>query len=153
MSSDFDKNWSKLSGEVLSELKEWRIQHPKATLKEIERAVDERLGRMRARLMEDRALASNATALNKGAARAKSKCPECGIALKAGGKHRRRLTTNYDQSIELLRSYGQCPNCKVSFFPLDEELGLLPNVGFTPRLAESMTRLGSWMLLNGLRHK
>jgi hypothetical protein len=31
------------------------------------------------------------------------------------------------------------------FFPLDEELGLLPQVCLTPTLAESATRLGAWM--------
>jgi hypothetical protein len=41
-------------------MKEWRIQRPKATLKEIEIALDERLGRLRARLIEDMALASSA---------------------------------------------------------------------------------------------
>ncbi len=30
------------------------------------------------------------------------------------------------------------------FFPLDEELGLVPG-RFTPRLQESLTRLGTWM--------
>lgn len=117
MSSDFDGNWSKLAGEVMREMKEWRTQHPKATLSEIEVALDEGLGRMRARLIEDMALASDVTDLSKAENRAATKCPECGVALKGRGKHRRRLTTSYDQIIELERSYAECPNCKVSFFP------------------------------------
>ena len=31
------------------------------------------------------------------------------------------------------------------FSPLDEELGLLPQVGLTPTLAESVVRLGTWI--------
>jgi hypothetical protein len=33
----------------------------------------------------------------------------------------------------------------LGFFPLDEQLGLRPNHAYTPRLAESMTRLATWM--------
>ncbi len=36
------------------------------------------------------------------------------------------------------------PNVVRGFFPLDEELGLVPG-RFTPRLQESLTRLGTWM--------
>ncbi len=42
-------HWRELSEEVISGMKEWRDQHPKATLREIEEALDERLGKMRAR--------------------------------------------------------------------------------------------------------
>ncbi len=41
-------------------MREWRLEHPKATFREIEAAVDEKLGGMRARLLEDLALASRA---------------------------------------------------------------------------------------------
>ena len=41
-------------------MKEWRLQHPKATLRQIEGALDERLGKMRARMLQDAALASAA---------------------------------------------------------------------------------------------
>jgi len=39
-------------------MKEWRVQHPRATLSEMEVALDESLNRMRARMLEDMALAS-----------------------------------------------------------------------------------------------
>src|SRR5712691_242798 len=37
------------------------------------------------------------------------------------------------------------PPVRWAFFPLDEQLGLQPKVAFTPRLQESMARLGTWM--------
>lgn len=37
------------------------------------------------------------------------------------------------------------PPVRWVFSPLDEELGLRPKVGFTPRLEESMVRLSTWM--------
>ena len=61
MRSDFDARWDELAEEVLSGMKEWRLQHPKATLCEIEAALDARLGKMRALMLQDAALASTAT--------------------------------------------------------------------------------------------
>jgi|GEM_PF-1287802 len=46
MKADFDAQWEALAAEVLSGMKEWRLQHPKATLPEIEHALDERLAKM-----------------------------------------------------------------------------------------------------------
>ena len=63
MRTDFDAQWDELAAEVLSGMKEWRLQHPKATLREIEAALDERLGKMRARMLQDAALASAAADL------------------------------------------------------------------------------------------
>ncbi len=63
MRTDFDAVWNNLAQEVMSGMKEWRLQHPKATLREIEVALDERLGRLRARMLEDVALASAAADL------------------------------------------------------------------------------------------
>ena len=37
------------------------------------------------------------------------------------------------------------PLARWAFFPLDEELGLRPKVGFTPKMEEGMARLGTWM--------
>jgi hypothetical protein len=45
MRDDFDAKWHELAEEVMSGMKEWRLKHPRATLCEIESALDERLGR------------------------------------------------------------------------------------------------------------
>ena len=58
MRKDFDQQWRTLNEEVITGMKEWRLQHPRATLTEIEAALDERLARLRARMLEDAALAS-----------------------------------------------------------------------------------------------
>lgn len=60
MRCDFDQQRENLAAEIPSGMKEWRPQHPRATLKEIEAALDERLFRPRARMLEDAALASAA---------------------------------------------------------------------------------------------
>src|SRR5438034_11025481 len=57
---NFDQCWWPLAQEVLTGMKEWRLQHPTATFTEIEAALDGRLGQFRARMREDVALASTA---------------------------------------------------------------------------------------------
>lgn len=113
--SDFDREWERLAEEVLSGMKEWRLQHPRATLSEMEEALDERLNRMRARMLEDMALASAAANLSE--AKARPCCPHCGTPLIARGKRRRGVQTNGGEEIVLERSYGVCPRCQVGLFP------------------------------------
>jgi len=55
-----EDSWEQQAEEVLLGIKEWRLQHPKATFKEIEEAVDASLAKARARLLQDVALASEA---------------------------------------------------------------------------------------------
>ena len=55
--------WGGLTKEALQEVTDWRWEHPKATLKEIEELVDGSLARVRARLLQEVALASDAREL------------------------------------------------------------------------------------------
>jgi YgiT-type zinc finger domain-containing protein len=114
---EFDQNWQKLSEEVLIGMKEWRDQHPKATLSEIEEALDERLGRLRARMLEDVALASASSDWSESAPQERPACPLCGTPLVARGKKTRRIQTQGGQEIALSRSYGVCPTCESGLFP------------------------------------
>jgi YgiT-type zinc finger domain-containing protein len=114
---EFDQNWQKQSEEVLTGMKEWRDQHPKATLSEIEEALDERLGRLRARMLEDVALASASSDWSEAAPQERPACPLCGTPLVARGKKTRRIQTQGGQEIALSRSYGVCPTCESGLFP------------------------------------
>jgi hypothetical protein len=49
-----------LTEDIMTGMREWRIQHPKATLREIETELDARLARTRARMLQDLALQSTA---------------------------------------------------------------------------------------------
>ena len=117
MREDFDARWQEQAEEVMSGMKEWRLQHPKATLKEIEEALDERLGRMRARMLQDTALASTAADIKGSQESERPVCRECGTRLSERGKHRRRLVSHREQTLELERSYGECPTCGAGLFP------------------------------------
>jgi hypothetical protein len=115
---NFDRQWKSLGEEVLFGIKEWRMQHPHATLKEIEVAIDERLAVLRARMVADAALASAAAEWEQEEAAEQPTCPQCGAKLKQRGvRAERHLQTHGGQEVKLVREYGVCPVCGAEFFP------------------------------------
>ncbi len=117
MRTDFDAHWDELAEEVLSGMKEWRLQHPKATLRRIEAALDERLGKMRVRMLQDAALASTAADIKAAHADERPVCGECGSQLVERTVAVRELITQHNQVLQLARSYGVCPTCGTGLFP------------------------------------
>lgn len=115
MREDFDADWTQLAGEVLSGIKEWRLQHPKATLTEIETVLAQRWAVVRAKFMQDMALASEAANLRTAAQ--SSLCPDCGSPLLSRGLHQREVITQQHQTLHLQRSYAYCPKCQKGLFP------------------------------------
>ena len=92
-----------LSAEVIVGLKEWRVQHPQATLQEMEAAVDERLAQLRARMLQDLALARQAADLRQASVQERPVCPTCGGAVEPRGPHERHLTTHQGHTLTLKR--------------------------------------------------
>ena len=120
----FEQKWAALSEEVLTGMRDWRAQHPRATLREIETEVDGRLAGLRARMLEHVALQSRAAAWSTRAGRgetgeagAAARCPDCGSALQPRGSRTRRLQTHGGQELSLRREYGVCPHCGQALFP------------------------------------
>jgi predicted RNA-binding Zn-ribbon protein involved in translation (DUF1610 family) len=112
-----DGRWAQEAEAMLTGVKEWRLAHPRATLAEIEAAVDERLARVRARLVEDAALASAAADLAALPPAARPRRPACGEAMAPRGPEARHLTTTYEQGLTLRRHYLTCPACGEALFP------------------------------------
>lgn len=115
--SEAEGRWQQEIDLVLSGMKEWRLQHPRATFQEIEAALDAHWASARARLLQDLALASTAA---RGAAvpeTEQARCPQCGGPLEARGEEQRTLTTTYNQPITLTRGYAYCPACQAGLFP------------------------------------
>ena len=113
----FDQRWLPLAQEILTGMKQWRLQHPTASFSEIEATLDERLGRLRARMLEDTVLASDATSFSHDNPTPSPPCPSWGTPLNSRRHHTRRLQTHSGQEIALTRTYGSCPACKAGLFP------------------------------------
>ncbi len=111
-----DPTLDALSYEILTGMYEWRLQHPDATLTEIEQALDERWYRLRVRMLEDLALHREAANWQPTAAE-RPTCPDCGRALIRRGRQPRQLKTHGNHHLTLTRSYGYCPACKKGHFP------------------------------------
>jgi hypothetical protein len=148
-STHIPDQWHRLSEEVLTGMQEWRLRHPTATLREIEVELDARWARMRARILEDVALQSTATTWQGSPAGQQPTCPQCGTPLKERGRHRgvscRHTGAMISPSPAAMASVRPV---RSEFFPLDEELALLPG-RLTPRLQESVVL--SWLPTSSVR--
>jgi hypothetical protein len=111
------RNWDELFEEASRQVEQWRREHKRATLTEIEDTIDSELARMRAQMIQDLAMASDTADLRSVAEGERPKCPHCGRPLVADGRQKRTLTTDHEQGVELKRSKGYCRHCKLSFFP------------------------------------
>ncbi len=116
-SAELEGRWRAMGEEIITGMREWRLAHPRATLREIELALDERLARVRARMLQDAALVSAVADLSTARGAARPGCPQCGQPLEARGQVRRELTTTHDQPVRLTRSYAVCPSCGEGLFP------------------------------------
>ena len=107
------ERWLAESAERFAALDAWRQAHPKATWTEIEAAVDAQLGPLRAQLLAETAMASEAATLSG----ERPTCPTCGERLTAAGARRRRLHGEQAVPIDLERTYARCPACGSGLFP------------------------------------
>ena len=97
------------------ELAAWRREHPTATLREIEDAVEAQLARLRDRLVGD-TIQTSARAM-PAHPEERPGCPGCGGALQAKGVQRRQITTHRGGSVGIARTYGYCPRCGAGVSP------------------------------------
>src|SRR5437879_2987743 len=75
-----EERWQKQAEEVVASVAQWRQKHPKATLAQIERAVDEQMNRLRAQLIEEAAQLGEVASDHGSQGRV---CEQCGQALQA----------------------------------------------------------------------
>jgi YgiT-type zinc finger domain-containing protein len=104
------KRWNGMSEEIISGMAEWRQRHPKATFREIEAEIDQRLAVLRAKMIADAAISSAQMA-------EVAYCPTCGAKMEKKGKKKRKLSTRGGQAVELEREYEVCPRCGQGIFP------------------------------------
>ena len=95
----------------------WRAARPQATMREIERAIDEELAALRSDLitnLAERSRLCDIAALDEGE---RPRCERCHGPLMARGKQRRRLRGPGDQESTVNRSYAVCARCNLGLFP------------------------------------
>lgn len=109
--------WQHLSAELTRQMREWRLAHPKASLREIETELDTRLSHLRARLLEDLAHTSAAASWAQTPASEQPLCPDCQYPLDDRGAKTRSLQTHGGQELQLQRRYAVCPACGAGLFP------------------------------------
>lgn len=109
--------WRHLTEDIMVGMREWRTQHPTATLRDIEIELDTRLSHARARMLEDLVLQSTAATWQEAAHLHAPTCPQCGTALQERGAQERSLLTHGGQTLTLERQYGVCPTCGGGVFP------------------------------------
>ncbi len=111
---DLQARWNAQGEDIFAAVAQWRAAHPRATLAEIEYAVDEQMNRLRARMIEQAAQASAAAESETSQGLV---CEQCGQALQARGRAKRRWQTHGGQEVEVERTYVTCPQCGGGFFP------------------------------------
>ena len=109
--------WLTKSAKILSDVKEWRKAHPKATFVEIEDEVHRRMMQLEAQLLQDAAQESASRTWGKETGGEAPRCPGCQVPLQARGQQTRTFQGNGGESVTLLRTYGTCPQCGERFFP------------------------------------
>jgi hypothetical protein len=109
--------WRNKSVEILTDIKEWRRAHPKATYVQIEDEVHKRMMELEAQILQDAAQASESREWGKTSGQPAALCPTCAVPLQARGQHKRALQGNGGQRVTLSRTYGTCPTCGHSLFP------------------------------------
>src|SRR5258705_10344730 len=103
-----EQAWQRMTTEIMAGMREWRLQHPKATLREMEHELDHRWVRVRARMLEDMALASAAADWTTTPGGQQPACPDCGQPLQPRGPDQRTLQTHGGQGIILERDAVAC---------------------------------------------
>ena len=124
MSRPIDEQvWHRMTEEIMAPMREWRLHHPKATLREIEHELDRGWARVRARMLQDLAVASAATNWAATPAGQQPTCPDCHQPLHPRGADTRTLQTHGGEALTLERQYGICPACGAGLFPPRSGIG------------------------------
>jgi hypothetical protein len=63
---------------MMTGMKEWRQQHPRATLREMEEAIDERLAKVRAGMLEEAVKMSSQADWSQAPKARRPRCEQCG---------------------------------------------------------------------------
>ena len=112
------RGWAEFDDMVNETLIRWRAEHPRATLAEIEQAIEEGIRQLRGRYLDDLAAASPTADLATMSVAERPACTKCGGTLQARGKRTRAVVSpGRSGPLRVRRSYAVCKACGNGFFP------------------------------------
>ena len=97
--------------EMEVQIKRWRQEHPKATLTEIEEAVERELAKLR------EAIVAGLAQEGEEEGGEATLCPNCQREMVKNGKKARSLKTKEGKTITLKRQQMRCLECGMTIFP------------------------------------
>lgn len=114
-----EAKWQGVSEAIMqvSGMHDWQREHPHASLREIEVALDERLAILRAQMLEESLRQREGSDWQQQPPAQRPCCAHCGTPLVARGRHARWLQSSRGNEVKLERTYGTCPTCGEGFFP------------------------------------
>lgn len=95
---------------VSRKLMQWRREHPRATLTEIEEAVEAELAQLRQELVAEMVQETDVD-------QSVPPCPQCGQAMVKNGRRQRKLKGKEGETIHLDRQQWRCLTCGATLFP------------------------------------
>jgi ribosomal protein S27AE len=104
--------WQEVVEETLRELRGWRTDHRRATFAEIEGAVEQRLGDLRAELIGGLVRSAGDEVEEEPRV-----CEQCGQQMESRGVRERVVTVRGDRPVRFQRRYRVCPACGAGFSP------------------------------------
>ena len=110
MNEKRDPNLEKYE-EMERQIKQWRQENPKATLTEMENAIDKELAKIRQSALEELVQARGAEETEV------YSCPHCQTEMVGNGFKERILRTKEGQTITLRRQQLRCLQCGMTLFP------------------------------------
>jgi hypothetical protein len=99
--------WLTMGAKVLSEVKEWRKAHPKATVVESEDDVHRQMVQVEAQHLQDAAHESSSRAWGKETSR---EAPSCQVPLQARGQQKRTFLQRFANVLTSVRDEGKGKN-------------------------------------------
>lgn len=109
--NDKQESLSEMPDELAARLQAWRQARPRATLTEIEEAVEGELAKLRTEWVTELAQAGTEDEAET------PFCAACGEAMVRNGRRKRRLKSKEGQTLQLERQQWRCLKCGTTLFP------------------------------------
>jgi transposase-like protein len=99
------------SDALTRKMSQWRRANPRATLTEIEEAVEAELAQLRKHLVEEMVQEE------AGGRQEVPDCPQCSEKMVRNGRRQRKLKSKEGQTLQLDRQQWRCLSCGTTLFP------------------------------------